>query len=927
MKKNDWILIISVILYSWMFYQQTPGINFLIFSVAAIGLLIWRDPSALKESNWYVAASGTIVSGVCVALFGTAVSVVANIVSLSLLSAYSISRKTSVILAGLYSMYSYMSSVGFMISDLIRRRSGGAQTKGSRFWIRLGIGAGILIIIIVFFILYQRSNPLFLDLTRKIKLDFIKWPWVRFTFLGFLLLYGFFYHRNFPAWLRWDTARPHVLDPEVVMAKENRIFGRSVNIKWEISSGLILIVLLNLLLLVVNGLDIYYLWITNALPSGMTYSDYVHQGTTNMIVSIAMAILIILFFFRSHINFAERSKAIKVMAIIWIVQNIIVLISTGYRNYLYVAEYNLTYRRIGVYIWLTLTLVGLLTTFVKIYGKKSNWYLFKANGWAFYIVLVLFACQNWDLVITKFNIEKSKKLDKYYLLSLGSPAVIPELLALPADKFEIPDENTSTDYTVEYPSYKDSRDNYDAPYYRADFNEELNRRMYEFLSEYENAGWQSWNRQDQDIANKIYRLSEEGVFNTLSLKNMGLDSLEFVNVFNQIQELDLSGNHLTSFSNFSTFSRLKTLKIASNSIYSTNGFPAIPTLEKLWLDNNQISDFSGLKKQNKLQYLCLANNSGNIDLKALSELKNLKELDLSGTKIEDYSLLKDFPALTSLSLSSQQNPDFTKFPILVKLQEINLANNSFGTSKAELMLIFKDYSDLKKINLEGNQISSLYILTNYYGEYSGWSVLYDEPGIIKPLFTKLEDLDISDNTVSDIEPLIYYKDLKKLDVSGNTLNDISPLKQLKKLESLNISNTGIINLDSLNDLTQLKELNISGNQVTDISVIKNLKNLEKFSASSCQIADFSPLSNLTKIKTLKISNSYCPDIKFINGMNSLEVLYLQGNSVQDFSPLYNLPNLKVLFLDYYADDKVKRELQEHLPGVRIIYEYYDSNNY
>ena len=31
MKKNDWILIISVILYSWMFYQQSPGINILLF--------------------------------------------------------------------------------------------------------------------------------------------------------------------------------------------------------------------------------------------------------------------------------------------------------------------------------------------------------------------------------------------------------------------------------------------------------------------------------------------------------------------------------------------------------------------------------------------------------------------------------------------------------------------------------------------------------------------------------------------------------------------------------------------------------------------------------------------------------------------------------------------------------------------------------
>ncbi len=929
MKKNDWILIISVILYSWMFYQQTPGINFLIFSLAAIILLIWRNPSNLKDSKWYVAASGTLVSGVCVAMFGTAVSVVANIVSLSLLSAYSISRNSSVVLAGIYSLYSYLSSIGFIIADFIKRKSGSAQTRGSRFWIRLGIGAGILVVLIVFFVLYQRSNPLFLDLTRKIKLDFISWPWVRFTFLGFLLLYGFFYHRNFPAWLRWDAARSNLLNPELIQSKENKIFGKAVNVRWEISSGLILLALLNLLLLVVNVLDIYYLWINpSELPTGMTYSDYVHQGTTNMIISIAIAILIILFFFRGHLNFATGNKPIMSLAIIWIVQNIVVLISTAYRNYLYVAEYSLTYRRIGVYIWLTLTLIGLITTFVKIFAKKSNWYLFRANGWAFYIVLVLFACQNWDLVITKFNIQKSKNLDKYYLLSMGSTAVLPELMKLPAESRDIP-QDVPSDYADRFTAYKSyETDDYYDPEYRPDFNEELNRRMYEFLTDYKDAGWQSWNRQDQETARQIYQLSETGVFSKLSLTNMQLDSMEFADVFYKISELDLSNNNMQSYNDLASFTQLKTLRLSTNSIYSTAKIPALSSLERLYINGNYINDFSGITRQKNLQYLNLAQNTSDIDLKQLATLKQLRELDLSGTNTKDYTPLKDFVSLRSLNLNAQKNNDFSKIPVMANLEEIDLSSNNFGSADAGLMNLLSEFASLKKINLSGNGISSLYMLTNYYMLDRDVFGYFRDPESVKPLFVKLEDLNVGSNSVTDLEALEHYTDLKRLNISSNSVSDISILNSLTKLEYLNISGTMVSSLDSLKNLSNLKELDISGTNITTIIPLKNLKNLEILTANNCQITDYSILKQLPKLRILQLSNNYYSDISFLGDLKSLEVLYLSGSSgITDFAPLYKLDKLKVLYLDSYMDNKTKRELKENLPGVRIIYGYYNSSTY
>jgi Leucine-rich repeat (LRR) protein len=917
MKKNDWLLIISVIVYSWMFYQQSAGINFLIFSAALVVLLLVRDKSLFRDRHWYLAASGTLVSGVCVALFGTTLAVVANVASLALLSALSISRSASVILSGLYASYSVVSSIGFMIADLIRRNASSARSRGSHFWMKLGIGAGILVIIIVFFILYQRSNPLFLDLTKKINLDFISWPWVRFTFLGFLILYGFFYSRNFPGWHRWDTKHPGMLSPDSYAGKENKIFNKAVNLSWEIYSGVILIALLNVLLLVVNTLDVYYLWITNDLPAGMTYSDYVHQGTTNLIISIALAILIILFFFRGHINFAANNKALKALAFVWIIQNILVLFSTAYRNYLYVAEYSLTYKRIGVYIWLVLTLIGLLTTFFKINGKKDNWYLFRANGLAFYIFLVFFACQNWDLIITQFNIQKSKKIDKYYLLDLQSPAVIPDLLTLAADTEEAkPDDAYPEDYLWDDFSYK--------PYgrsgiYEKDFTAELHKRMYNFLLDYKNSDWQSWNLGDHKTAQRIREMVDSGAFTKLSLTNMELHSVDIADMFSKIEEMDLRHNNITGLQTLAPFENLRSLNLGSNKLSEIQKLPAFTELKKIWLNDNGISDLRPLKSLQGLEYLNISSNAAGIDLSMLSALKNLKELDISNNSIEDYAPLKELTALRSLSLDNAKSGDFSGLPVMEHIEEISLSNNRLGNSSKNILSKFAQFTNLKKINLSGNQLRSLYVLTTYYELFGRYRARHERENAVEPLFAKLEDLDVAQNSLSDLGALEYYPGLKRLNLAGNQLDNISALGGMAHLEFLDISGTGTMALDSLAGLKTLRELNISDNPLTSLESLKNLRNLEILNASRCQVYDLAALSGLDKLRWLNISNCPVSDIGFLKSMRSIETLNLQGCSVEDYSVLSQMESLTTLYLDYYTERKIKRELQEKLPGVRIIY--------
>jgi len=919
MKKNDLLLLISVVLYSWLFYHQSLGINFLLFSVSLMVLQLIRNPSLLKDTSWYVAASGAIVSGICVMLYGSWLSFAANVVSLSLVSAMSISKGSSVILGGIYSLYSYASSIGFMIVDMIERRSAKNKNLGSKFWIKLGIGIGIFAIIILFFFLYQKSNPLFLDLTRKINLDFISWPWVRFTFLGFLLLYGFFYNRNFPAWYRWDIRIPKNLEAQNTLEKGNKLFGKNINESIERVSGVVLLALLNVMLLVVNMLDIIYLWISRRIPEGMTLSEYLHQGTGTLITSIILAILIIMFYFRGYLNFSEKSKPIRILAYAWILQNAFVIISTGYRTFWYISEYNLTYKRLGVYIWLVLTLIGLITTLVKIYQKKTNLYLFKANGWSFYIVLVAFACLNWDLVITKFNIQQSKQVDKNYLVELRSPANLPELLVLPADEHDYMKEEENNESLDD--SYRVSSSYYDDLFDRGNYTAKLHKRLYDFLNVRDNVGWQSWNKVAYTTEQDIYQLNAEGKIPKLLLRNNDIIDLDAIKKLNNLTYLDVSDNHITGFLSLAGFDKLVYLDASSNGIHSMDSMPLIKNLKTLNLSDNSISDFNGIEKMQQLEELNIALNPGRIELKPVVKLKNLKILDISGNEIKNINAIEGLTHLRILKIAGMKNVDVLKnLPVMKQLEEVDLSGNTFVLSDVGVLGKFENFSNLKTLNLSKDNISNLYVLTSVENKVINFFFSWQTERNVKPIFSSLENLVLASNSIKDLNPLKYYPHLKTLDLRNNPMTSIVDLASLTELLTLNLDNTGILNFDTLKTLSHLKELTISSNNLSDLSDLSVLKSLTTLDISHNTLTHADRLSKCVNLHKLIMNNNQLIDLSPLKSLTKLEYLDVKNNTVTDYTPLYGLKNLKELHIsDISLDDY--NALKDHLPQTRIHAQY------
>ena len=477
MKKNDLLIIGTTLLYSFLFYHQTAGINFFLFSVVLSALLFLNFREEARSGKWRLAAAGSLISGFAVYYLDSGLSVWANMLSLALLSSFTFEPRTSVISAWFYSFFTLFTVIGFLVVDAIAR---GNRKDSETPKKRIGVLAVLIpvLIIFIFFLLYRQGNVLFYEFTKNINLDFISFSWICFTLGGFLLMYSFFCYRSVPELLEPESRIPDRLDS----GKKASVWLRNIlPLSQEYMSGLILLVVLNALTLILNLLDSKFLFLDGKLPAGITYSEFVHNGVGVLVFSIVIAIVVILFYFRAELNFSKGRKILAGLTFLWILQNLFMLYTGALKNGMYIHEYTLTYKRIGVYAWLLLALFGLATTAFKIYGIRTNYFLFRINAWLCYGTLVLAALFNWDRSIAEYNIRYSKKVDYAYLISLSYNTYPPILEAF--RKGRVDGEKIGADPDVDFRDYR-SESNKSL---RAYLNEELAG----FLTRQSLSQWQS----------------------------------------------------------------------------------------------------------------------------------------------------------------------------------------------------------------------------------------------------------------------------------------------------------------------------------------------------------------------------------------------------------------------------------------------------
>jgi len=252
-------------------------------------------------------------------------------------------------------------------------------------------------------------------------------------------------------------------------------------LKNEFRAAIFLFSCLNLILLLVNLIDINWVWF-NFEWSGQYLKQFVHEGTWLLIASIIISMVLVLFFFRGNLNFFTRNKPLKYLCYAWLIQNCILAISVGIRNIYYIQHFALAYKRIGVLVFLALVLFGLITILYKIMNKKSAFFTTRVNALALYIVLLIMSLFNWDNIIARYNFS-------HYQTAFVHLDFLSEL----SDK-ALPDLVKTEDELAALSASQEALFHFDYQYMKPkQYAGIINSRIETFKHKWEEKSWLSWN--------------------------------------------------------------------------------------------------------------------------------------------------------------------------------------------------------------------------------------------------------------------------------------------------------------------------------------------------------------------------------------------------------------------------------------------------
>ena len=195
------------------------------------------------------------------------------------------------------------------------------------------------------------------------------------------------------------------------------------------SSALVLVVL-NVIFGIANVADAIFLWGDQKLPAGVTYSGFVHNGVNTLTATVILSALVLAGIFQQQLGVAGR-RELKVLGLVWIAQNLFVLVSVMLRLKLYIEAYDMTVTRLSVILFLLLVAAGYGLLAIQIVREKSLPWLVGRCAVAIFVTFYVAQFLNlagWsaEYNVARWEEDRTRRLDTYYLRNLG-PAAWPAL--------------------------------------------------------------------------------------------------------------------------------------------------------------------------------------------------------------------------------------------------------------------------------------------------------------------------------------------------------------------------------------------------------------------------------------------------------------------------------------------------------------------
>lgn len=176
------------------------------------------------------------------------------------------------------------------------------------------------------------------------------------------------------------------------------------------------------------------------------YSQYARKGFFQLMLVSFINLVVILVAKK-----CEKNKYINVMCLIMIACTFIILLSSGYRMFLYEGAYGYTRLRLLVYVALLTEAILLIPTIAYVVDKKIN--LPKVYLTIVIIMYVGINLANIDNIITKSNVDRYFEIgvfDVDYLKKETGADAVKELIRIKNSEAKTPEEETIKDRVTMY---------------------------------------------------------------------------------------------------------------------------------------------------------------------------------------------------------------------------------------------------------------------------------------------------------------------------------------------------------------------------------------------------------------------------------------------------------------------------------------------
>jgi hypothetical protein len=266
--------------------------------------------------------------------------------------------------------------------------------------------------------------------------------------------------------------------------------------------------------------------------------------------------------------------------------------------------------------------------------------------------------------------------------------------------------------------------------------------------------------------------------------------------------------------------------------------------------------------QQKLQEAYTQRNLNNISLTLINLYKN-----------QQYSILQKIAEIISDSIDIEISADGKGFSKLIKLYHpdgfhyhINEINKLAEQNNYDGLLSHSHILKLGRIEEIANSLNS-YEDIDYSPVYDwdinteGFSIINDS-ATLKESKTNPTEYDFYDAVKirqyghTDVEfPSYYLEDIDEFELSSSNINDLDGVQFCIHAKTIDLSDNKISDLTPLIGLAHLEELNISYNRIGNIDALSNLVNLKRVYLSNNCFEDISPLFELDKLEYADLSGN------------------------------------------------------------------------